>query len=257
MYIRIYGAIFAQLTRIIQFCRLKSAIRFVGTTIPFSRAKKGEQRVRGTGSFLSRDENEIGRETRSVWTTRLMVSLTKQRNEKRKGEGEGERKGERKKSKQGKEHLFFLFSFSLPFDRSFHSYIASYGRVGDICFRCCVIRARDRRKFHDTFLKRDDYIFRFLVQKFNGFYENLSFSFRKKSADIWSGNKMTRFRIAWNIHEIDCVSNIRVYRISAQCHCTKRVRYNVSFPYNVTTEGHIFPDKSDRYTEWIRGCSLN
>lgn len=68
---------------------------------------------------------------------------------------------------------------------------------------------------------------------------------------------MTRFRIAWNIHEIDCVSNIRVYRISAQCHCTKRVRYNVSFPYNVTTEGHIFPDKSDRYTEWIRGCSLN
>lgn len=183
LYIRIYGAIFAQLTRIIQFCRLKSATRFVGTTIPFSRAKKGERRVRGTGSFLSRDENEIGRETRSVWTTRLMVSLTKQRNEKRKGEGEGERKGERKKSKQGKEHLFFLFSFSLPFDRSFHSYIASYGKIGNIYFRCCVIRARDRRKFHDTFLKRDDYIFRFLVQKFN-FTKTFHFHSEKKSADI-------------------------------------------------------------------------
>lgn len=83
-----------------------------------------------------------------------------------------------------------------------------------------------------------------------------SFSFGKKSAD--SANKMTRFRVNSVEYprnrlrfEYSCLSNI-----GPACHCTKRVRYNVSFPCNVTTEGHISPNKSGRCTERIR-CSLN
>lgn len=70
---------------------------------------------------------------------------------------------------------------------------------------------------------------------------------------------MTRFRVNSVEYprnrlrfEYSCLSNI-----GPACHCTKRVRYNVSFPCNVTTEGHISPNKSGRCTERIRCLNYN
>lgn len=105
----------------------------------------------------------------------------------------------------------------------------------------------DRRNFHALFSNEAFKVYSGFFRKSfgDGFHENLSFS-EKNLPTFGSANKTTRFRMNSVEHpgnrlrfEYSCLSNI-------QCRCTKRVRRNVSFPYNVTSEEHIFPDKSDR-----------
>lgn len=178
-----------------------------------------------------------------------MVSLTKQRNEKTEWRG-------RRKGKLGKEHLsaFFPPPFPLPFDLSIHGYIVSFGRVGNICRRKQDIREiiRDRWRIEEIFTlssqtKRLKYI-QVSSAKVSAtdFTKTFRFHSEKNLPTFGSANKTTRFRMNSVEHpgnrlrfEYSCLSNI-------QCRCTKRVRRNVSFPYNVTSEEHIFPDKSDR-----------
>lgn len=171
---------------------------------------------------------------------------------------------EREEERQTRERTSFRFlssSISSPL-RSFHGYIASFGRVGNICPRCCVIRARrkqdireiirDRWRIEENFTlssqtKRLKYI-QVSSAKVSAtdFTKTFRFHSEKNLPTFGSANKTTRFRMNSVEHpgnrlrfEYSCLSNI-------QCRCTKRVRRNVSFPYNVTSEEHIFPDKSDR-----------
>lgn len=163
---------------------------------------------------------------------------------------------EREEERQTRERTSFRFlssSISSPL-RSFHGYIASFGRVGNICRRKQDIREiiRDRWRIEEIFTlssqtKRLKYI-QVCSAKVSAtdFTKTFRFHSEKNLPTFGSANKTTRFRMNSVEHpgnrlrfEYSCLSNI-------QCRCTKRVRRYVSFPYNVTSEEHIFPDKSDR-----------
>lgn len=106
----------------------------------------------------------------------------------------------------------------------------------------------DRKNFHALFSNEALKYIQVSSAKVSAtdFTKTFRFHSEKNLPTFGSANKTTRFRMNSVEHpgnrlrfEYSCLSNI-------QCRCTKRVRRNVSFPYNVTSEEHIFPDKSDR-----------